>query len=364
MLDLDAPVQLEEEEVAAVEHELGRAGAPVADRARERDRRLAHRRAQLRVERGRGRLLEHLLVAALDRALALAERDRAAPAVAEQLDLDVPRPLEVALAEDGVVAERGLRLAPGGLERLVELGRRADDAHPAPAAARRRLHEQREAELVRVALVEHRHARLAGGPLRGELVAAGAQRLRRRADEDEPGRLDRLREVGVLGEEAVAGVDRVGAGRPARRGCAPRSGGRTRSRPSRRRRARAARRRRRARRPRRSRSRARGRCGRCGPRSRRGSLRGASGCPSRAALLEEGAQPLLALVARPPLGGAGEQVLLVARLEHEPLRLADGGRAAGEDVRRRRARPPRRDRRRPRRRGRSGAPSPRRSARR
>ncbi len=44
--------------------------------------------------------------------------------------------------------------------------------------------------------------------------------------------------------------------------------------------------------------------------------------PSRAALLEEGAQALLALVARAPLGRAGEQVILVARLEDEPLRLA------------------------------------------
>ena len=75
MLDLDAAVQLEEEEVAAVEHELGGARAAVADRAGERDRGLAHRAAQLGVERGGGRLLEHLLVAPLDRALALAERD-------------------------------------------------------------------------------------------------------------------------------------------------------------------------------------------------------------------------------------------------------------------------------------------------
>ena len=52
-----------------------------------------------------------------------------------------------------------------------------------------------------------------------------------------------------------------------------------------------------------------------------------------APLLEEGPQPVLPLGARPPLGGAREQVLLVARLEDEPLRLADGGRAAGEDVR-------------------------------
>ena len=78
-------------------------------------------------------------MAALDRALALAERDDVAVRVGEQLDLDVARPLDVALAEDAVVAERGLRLAPRRLERLVELGRRARTTRiprpPPPAAA-------------------------------------------------------------------------------------------------------------------------------------------------------------------------------------------------------------------------------------
>ena len=147
----------------------------------------------------------------LDRALALAERDDVAVLVAEQLDLDVPRPLDVALGEDAVVAERGLRLAARRLERVRQLVARAHDAHAAPAAARRRLEEQREAELLRLARLDDGHARLARDPLRLELVAAGAQRLRRRADPHEPGRVDGLGEVGVLGEEAVAGMDRVGA---------------------------------------------------------------------------------------------------------------------------------------------------------
>ena len=127
MLDLDPRVQLEEEEVAPVEHELGRAGALVADRARERDRGVAHPRAQLGVERRGRRLLEHLLVTALDRALALAEREHGAVRVGEQLDLDVARPLEVALEEDRVVAERARRLALRGRDRFVELVRRAHD---------------------------------------------------------------------------------------------------------------------------------------------------------------------------------------------------------------------------------------------
>jgi hypothetical protein len=75
VLDLNAAVQLEQEEVPPVEHELDRAGAAVADRARERDRGLAHPGAQDGVERGGGGFLEHLLVPPLDGAFALPERD-------------------------------------------------------------------------------------------------------------------------------------------------------------------------------------------------------------------------------------------------------------------------------------------------
>src|SRR5207248_3079661 len=124
VLDLDAAVQLEEEEVAAVEHELGGARAAVADRLGEGDRGLAHPPPQLVVERDRGRLLEHLLVAPLHRAFALAERDDPVR-VAEELDLYVARPFDIALGEDAVVAEGRLRLAPCCRERLLEL--------PAPA---------------------------------------------------------------------------------------------------------------------------------------------------------------------------------------------------------------------------------------
>jgi hypothetical protein len=46
------------------------------------------------------------------------------------------------------------------------------------------------------------------------LVAEGDDRLGRGADPGQPGVDDRAGEVGVLGEEAVAGVHRVGAGLP------------------------------------------------------------------------------------------------------------------------------------------------------
>jgi len=59
-------------------------------------------------------------VAALDRAVALAERRDVAVRVGEELDLDVARPLEVALAEDRVVAERRRCLAARRSARIVD----------------------------------------------------------------------------------------------------------------------------------------------------------------------------------------------------------------------------------------------------
>src|SRR5215207_10058812 len=120
MLDLDPPVQLQAVVIAAGEHELGRAGACVADRLCEPDSGVAHLLAKPGVERRGRRLLEHLLVAPLDRALALPQRDDTLP-VAEELDLDVTRPFNVALAEHAAVAERSLGLPLRGLERLLEL---------------------------------------------------------------------------------------------------------------------------------------------------------------------------------------------------------------------------------------------------
>ena len=149
MLDLDAAVQLEEVEVVAVENELDGAGAAIADRPAEGDGRLVERRAKRRREPGRGRLLEHLLVSPLDGAVALADRDDGSVRVGEQLHLDVSWSLEVALAVERPVAERAGRLALGCSERVLELGRRANDAHPAPAATRGRLDEEREADLLR-----------------------------------------------------------------------------------------------------------------------------------------------------------------------------------------------------------------------
>src|SRR6202030_90797 len=74
VLDLDARVHLDEDVVARrVDQELDRARVDVADLAREPYRVGADPRAQLRVEAGRGRDLDDLLVAPLHRAVALGQ---------------------------------------------------------------------------------------------------------------------------------------------------------------------------------------------------------------------------------------------------------------------------------------------------
>ncbi len=226
VLDLDARVHLDEHVLPAlVEQELHRAGVDVADVAGERDGVGADAVADTRVQvLGRGDL-DHLLVAPLQGAVALVEVHDSARGVGEDLHLDVPRVDHGALQEHRRVAERGLRLAHGGRDGLAQLPRLVDAAHPAPAAARHRLDEQREAQLVRRRdelldlrgrrrRPEHRQARLPGGGDGAGLVAGQVQHLRRRPDERDAGVRTGLRQIGVLRQESVSGVDRVRARPP------------------------------------------------------------------------------------------------------------------------------------------------------
>ena len=117
MLDLQARVHLEEIEAALrVGHELDRAGADVAHGGGERHRRLAHVAPQLGAHERARRLLDDLLVAALDGALALAEPGVVPVPVAEYLDLDVARALDELLDVEVGVVEGAPRLVGRALE--------------------------------------------------------------------------------------------------------------------------------------------------------------------------------------------------------------------------------------------------------
>src|SRR5947209_35634 len=85
----------------------------------------------------------------LQRAVALAEMDDAALAVADQLHLDMPRPVEKALYVERVIAERSPDLGLRQRQLLLQLGHVAGELHAAPAAAGRRLQQHRVADRAR-----------------------------------------------------------------------------------------------------------------------------------------------------------------------------------------------------------------------
>jgi hypothetical protein len=230
MLDLQARVHLDEvprglrREAAPLNQKFHRSGALVAHGLGAGDGGCGDLRPQLRRHVGRRRLLDHLLVAPLQRAVALEEVHDVATGVAEHLHLDVARPLDHLLQEDARVAECRLRLALGALQEAGEVWLACDEAHAATATAGHRLDHhgvaytlglpgERLRPLLVTGITRHdRNSRLGGNRLGLGLAAHAAHGLRRGADELQAGLAHGLREVGVLGEEAVARMDRLGLG--------------------------------------------------------------------------------------------------------------------------------------------------------
>ena len=224
MLDLDAGVHLQEIEPAvACKKELDRSRSDIAHRRGRLDRRRAHFRAQPWRHGRRRRFLDQLLVAALDRAVALAEMNDLPRLVAEHLDLDVARADERPLEDEPAIAESRLRLGARGAERGLELALRMNEPQAASAAAGACLHHHRIADalgllgearrtlLVAVIAGGAGHPRRLHQELGRRLVAHGPDRRGRRPDEDEARGCAGLGEGRAFGEEAVTGVNRLGA---------------------------------------------------------------------------------------------------------------------------------------------------------
>ena len=230
VLDLDAGVHLDEGVLArtgagGLQQELDGARVLVADLAREAQRVLVQRGGDLRVQVGRRRDLDDLLVAALDRAVALEEVHGVRLVVGQHLHLDVAGALDGLLDEDGGVAERALGLAHRGLERLVQALDGIDAAHSAPAAAGDRLDEEGVLDLLRLLeelvdvrggrrRLERRHTGAAGRLEGVDLVAGHLEHIGAGTDERDARLLARAGQVRVLRQEAVAGVHSIGTGLP------------------------------------------------------------------------------------------------------------------------------------------------------
>ena len=125
VLDLETRVRLHEVEPRLVVHEeLERAGVGVLHGLRGVHDEVPQLAPLFLRERRRRRLFEQLLMAPLDRALALAEMHHGAVMIAHHLHLDMARVLEIFLDVDVGHAERGLGLALRGPDRVSELLRR------------------------------------------------------------------------------------------------------------------------------------------------------------------------------------------------------------------------------------------------
>jgi hypothetical protein len=222
VLHLQPGVHLDKEELVLVDYELDGPRPLVAYGAHEVRGGGEEAFPDPLREVGRGRLLDELLVAALDGAVPLGEGHRRARGVREHLHLDVPQALQEALRVDGPVAEAGPRLPARREKGVVYRVLALDDAHPLAPAPGARLDDQRVADLGADPL------HLSGAP--AEAVGARRDRdarpLRRLpgrglvphhrdypgggADELQAHALQDLGEARVLGEKPVAGVDGLG----------------------------------------------------------------------------------------------------------------------------------------------------------
>ncbi len=224
MLDLQTGVHFQEVKTLVLAgDEFDGAGGVVVHRFCQRDRLLAHLAPRRFIEQRRRRFLDDLLVAALDRAFALAEINDVAMLVAEHLDFDVPGVDDEFFDEDAIVAERRLGFRARQLESLGDLGGAVGDAHALAATASGSLDHHGIADVARDLhrlLVVLDDAEMAGDgrdpcPRRGllgfDLVAHRGDCAGVRPDEGEAGGGQRLRKCLALGEKSVAGMDGLSA---------------------------------------------------------------------------------------------------------------------------------------------------------
>ena len=230
VFDLQARVHFHEPEAVgtqrarAVDDEFDRAGIAIADCARGHHGGVRHRLADFGGHAGGGGFLDHFLAAALQRAIAFEQVDIVAVIVAEHLHFDVARVLDELLDQHAIVAKTALGFALGAGELRLEILVGVDLPHAATAATGDGLDEHGIAHLLGggfqrfdclvFAMVagRHGHAVLFHQRLGGVLQAHGADRLRRRADPCQASLDDRFGESRVLRQEAIAGMDRFGAG--------------------------------------------------------------------------------------------------------------------------------------------------------
>ncbi len=225
MFHLDPGIHLDEVKISlVVDQKFERTGADIAAGASTADGCRANVLGQPRRQPGGRRLLDQLLPAALHRTVPLPQADHIPVVIGQNLHLDMPSALQETFDIDATIAKCRLRRGTGSRVRTGQLTASAHDRHSPPATAGNRLDDDRISDPLSDflglqtifdsprATRQHRQAGRRGHLAGLRLVAQPAHHVCGRADENESLRLAHLGEIGILGEEAVAGMDRVDAG--------------------------------------------------------------------------------------------------------------------------------------------------------
>ena len=148
--------------------------------------------------KGRRRLLHHLLVPALNRTVPFPEMNRIPLLIRKHLDLNMPRPNNRLLKDQLTIPESRLRLRPRPRQLIRQRRRFMHQPHPTPAAPGRRLDHHRIPNLLRSFLPgprirlrtlkprHRRHPRLGHRLLRPPLTPHQLHGLSRRPDKGNP----------------------------------------------------------------------------------------------------------------------------------------------------------------------------------
>ena len=225
MLHLDAGVHLHEVEILLLVHQiLDGAGVDVFDLLAELHRGVAHAFAELFADEGGRALLDDLLIAALQGAVAFAEGDDVAFGIAEDLDFDVVGIQDQLLHVHVAVAEAFFGFITGRGEGTSHGGFIVDGSHAATAPAIGGFEHDRvthgggghEGFLFiledAVGAGRDRHFPLLGGGPGAVFVAHRLNGLGTGADELDFAAFADAGETGVLAEKSVPGVDGVHIG--------------------------------------------------------------------------------------------------------------------------------------------------------
>src|SRR5258707_4350786 len=225
MLHLNTRVHFYEVEAAIFVHqELDSSGVDVADFRQRLLQLLANLGAHLLRHTRGWRLFQQFLVPPLDAAFALTQADQVSMRVAQHLKFNVARLLDKLFHVEIAVAKGRSSFGLRGIERALQFGLAADHAHAASASARRRLHDHRIADLRRpfarffggsnyaVRPGKDRHVRFLHCLARFFLFAHQPDDFRRRPNELDVRAFTDFGEVGVLAQQAVAGMNGVNVG--------------------------------------------------------------------------------------------------------------------------------------------------------